>query len=125
MTDELGRTTANHIDAFGRTLRSEQQLGASPVITTYGYDLLDRLTSLSDDAGNAWAYGYDSAGRRLTASDPDLGAWSYQYDDSGRLTLQTDALGQKTRLTYDGIDRPLTRDRAGRHRRRGGHQLHL
>ncbi|MGH9418753.1 MAG: hypothetical protein ACRD3J_02170, partial [Thermoanaerobaculia bacterium] len=25
------------------------------------------------------------------------------------MTLQTDALGQKTRLTYDGVDRPLNR----------------
>jgi RHS repeat-associated protein len=108
VTDELGRTTANHIDGFGRTVRREQQLGASAVVTTYGYDLLDRMVGLTDDAGNSWSYGYDSAGRQLTANDPDLGAWSYQYDDSGRLTLQTDALAQKTRLTYDGIDRLLT-----------------
>jgi YD repeat-containing protein len=41
----------------------------------------------------------DSLSRRLTANDPDLGAWTYEYDDAGRLTLQTDALGQKARLT--------------------------
>src|SRR5262249_58391131 len=74
ITDELGRTTATHIDGFGRVVRTEQQLGASPVVTTYGYDLLNRLTGHTDDAGNAWSYTYDSLSRRLTANDPDLGA---------------------------------------------------
>jgi RHS repeat-associated protein len=109
VTDELGRTSTAHFDAFGRTVRTEQKLGASPVVTTYSYDLLDQLVGITDDAGNAWSYGYDSAGRQLSANDPDLGAWSYQYDDSDRLVLQTDALGQKTRLTYDGLDRILTK----------------
>jgi RHS repeat-associated protein len=109
VTDELGRATTTHTDAYGNTVRREQPLGASPVITTYLYDLLNRLAGLTDDAGNAWSYSYDSASRRLVSNDPDLGSWSYQYDDSGRLVLQTDALGQKTRMTYDGLDRVLTR----------------
>jgi RHS repeat-associated protein len=109
VTDELARATTTHIDAYGNTIRREQPLGASPVITTYLYDLLNRLAGLTDDAGNAWSYSYDSASRRLVSNDPDLASWSYQYDDSGRLVLQTDALGQKTRMTYDGLDRVLTR----------------
>ena len=34
VADELGRTTATPVDAFGRTLRSQPQLGANPVVTT-------------------------------------------------------------------------------------------
>jgi RHS repeat-associated protein len=110
VTDELDRPVTVHTDAYGRTVREDRLLNSASVSTRYQYDLLGRLTGLTDNAGNQWAYTYDSLGRRLTASDPDLGLapandWTYQYDDAGQLVEQTDALGQRTRLSYDNLGR--------------------
>lgn len=108
-TDEVGHSVTTHFDAYGRMVRKEEALGAGTVVETYSWDLLGRLTGLTDDAGNAWVYTYDSLGRRLTVDDPDLGAWSYTYDAAGQLLTQTDAKGQITTFTYDGLGRVLTK----------------
>jgi RHS repeat-associated protein len=108
-TDELGRVTKVHTDAYGRTIRTEETLNGGTVVTLYQWDLLGRLVGLTDNAGNQWSYTFDSLGRRTAATDPDLGSWTYQYDAAGRLTLQTDARGQRTQITYDALDRPLTK----------------
>jgi RHS repeat-associated protein len=109
VTDELLRPATVHTDAYGQTIRSDRTLGGATVSTHYQYDLLGRLTGLTDNAGNQWSYTYDSLGRRLSANDPDLGAWTYSYDDAGRLTLQVDAKGQRTVLTYDALSRVKTK----------------
>jgi RHS repeat-associated protein len=109
VTDELLRPHTVHTDAFGRTIRTDQLLGAMTVSTRYQYDLLGRLTGLTDHDDNQWTYTYDSLGRRTAVSDPDLGNWSYVYDAAGRLTDQTDAKGQVTRLAYDALGRVLTK----------------
>lgn len=108
-TDEVGHSVTTHYDAYGRLVRKEEALGVGTVVETYAWDLLGRLTGITDDAGNAWAYTYDSLGRRLTVDDPDLGAWSYVYDAAGQLTSQTDAKGQTTSFTYDDLGRVLTK----------------
>ena len=50
---------------------------------------------------------------QINLADPDKGlglkAWLYQYDNAGRLTDQTDAKGQVTHFTYDGLGRVLTK----------------
>ena len=108
-TDELGRVAKAHADAYGRTIRTEETLNGGSVVTLYQWDVLGRLVGLTDNAGNQWSYTFDSLGRRTAATDPDLGTWTYQYDAAGRLTLQTDARGQRTQITYDVLDRPLTK----------------
>jgi RHS repeat-associated protein len=109
VTDELLRPATIHTDAYGRTVRSDRKLGSATVSTHYQYDLLGRLTGLTDNGGNQWTYTYDTLGRRLTANDPDLGSWAYLYDDASRLTDQTDAKGQVTHFTYDALGRVLTK----------------
>ena len=84
-------------------------LNGGTVVTFHQWDVLGRLVGLTDNAGNQWNYTFDSLGRRTAATDPDLGTWSYQYDAAGRLTMQTDARGQRTQITYDVLDRPLTK----------------
>ncbi len=109
VTDELNRPVILHRDAYGRVVRKDQTLGGGTVSTHYQWDLMGRLTGVTDNAGNQWTYVYDMLGRRISAADPDLGTWTYQYDGAGRLTQQTDALGQVTALTYDGLGRVLTK----------------
>ncbi len=108
--DELNRPSWVVNDAYGRPIEVARYLNGAVVAETRAYDRLGRLTGVVDPGGSAWSYTYDLRGLRRTATDPDLGAWLYSYDLASRLTLQTDARGLATSLTYDGIGRVLTRN---------------
>jgi YD repeat-containing protein len=70
-------------------VKEVKSLSGVNVTTAYTYDLLGRLTGLTDPLGSQWVYTYDALGRRTSASDPDLGLWTYSYDAKGRLVRQT------------------------------------
>ncbi len=73
---------------------------------TYGYDLLDRLTSETSPQGGL-TYAYDNAGRRIRmtlAGQPDV---IYAYDNVDRLTGVTQATDVAS-FTYDDAGRRLT-----------------
>jgi RHS repeat-associated protein len=84
---------------------------------SYSYDAGDRLSGITkvfrNDQGKllkaVTTHKYDEVGHRIATIDPDLGEWHYQYNAFGDLVLQTDAKRQVTKITYDRIDRPLTR----------------
>jgi RHS repeat-associated protein len=87
-------------------------------ISTYAYDALDRLTMVTDDAGNQTKIQYDSLGRKSNIldpskpamDDPDMGDWNYTYDANGNLVTQTDASNQTLWFGYDALSR-LTQKR--------------
>ncbi|MDA4848911.1 toxin TcdB middle/N-terminal domain-containing protein, partial [Hoeflea poritis] len=107
LSDELGRTSVAVTGTRGKVIYSHKETANSK--EWHSYDAFDRLTGVKDNIGATWSYSYDLAGNRLSVSDPDLGNWSYAYDQKGRLTSQSDARGSVTAMTYDGLDRPLTR----------------
>ncbi|MDQ0473538.1 FG-GAP-like repeat-containing protein [Labrys wisconsinensis] len=104
-TDELGRRSIVHTDAFGRTVRQTRFLGTSEVNRSMVYDAMGRLTQLTDPAGNQWINTFDNMGRRTQVQDPDLGTWTYAYDGASNLTRQTDAKGQQVAFLYDPLNR--------------------
>lgn len=83
----------------------------------YGYDSLDRLTTVTAPPGDE-AFTYDPVGNRLSA-DGFIGAWSYnennelqgygnvgyEYDSNGNTTRKTQGGIQQLRLVYDHSDR--------------------
>ncbi len=73
--------------------------------TTYAYDTLNNLTSVTDAAGSVITMTYDALGRKTTMNDPDMGPWSYEYNPAGSLTRQTDAKGQAICFAYDELNR--------------------
>ncbi|NOK71559.1 MAG: hypothetical protein GFH25_541324n2 [Chloroflexi bacterium AL-N10] len=79
--------------------------------TRYDYDALDRLTKMTDAAGNSTTTTYDSAGRKTEMRDPDMGRWRYTYDANGNLKTQLDANNQTIWFAYDQLNR-LTQKRA-------------
>jgi RHS repeat-associated protein len=89
---------------------------------TYSYDAGDRLTEITatfkDDHGKSHeamtTHQYDDVGHLTVTTDPDLGKWEYQYNAFGNLVWQQDAKRQVTRITYDSLNRPLTRTAPGR-----------
>ena len=76
-------------------------------LTTYSYDRLDHLTSVTDAVGysNVTTMDYDLLGLKISMHDPDMGNWAYEYDALGNLENQTDAKGQIITFTHDALNR--------------------
>jgi RHS repeat-associated protein len=108
-TDETGKVGQVQIDPRGQTTKRIRLKGATPVTTEYQRDILERIKKIIDPNLNQWTYTYDNVGRRTAVTDPDLGSWNYIYDNAGRVTSQTDARAITTTLTYDVLNRPLTK----------------
>ncbi len=104
---EAATTTVNNM--FGKV--QSRKLFHGPTATgiadtsTYTYDALDRLTGMTDTAGNAWSWTFDAASREISAVDPDAGARSTSYDVAGRKASTTDAANVVIGYHYDDLDR--------------------
>jgi RHS repeat-associated protein len=106
--DDLGRVTSAQTPEANQAAASFQYNSSSlpaqrtdprRVITTYGYDNLNRLTSVSYNVGSTGVpatasvgYTYDQGGAaanalgRLTSMTDGVGSESYTYDNLGRIT---------------------------------------
>ncbi|MEV0595686.1 RHS repeat domain-containing protein [Nonomuraea cavernae] len=96
-------------DAHGRVIRMEERDGTAWRLTRYGYDQADRLTTITDPAGNTITNTYDLAGRKIAMNDPDMGAWTYGFDAAGNQTRATNAAGGQVHTLYDALSRPKER----------------
>ena len=104
-----GTPTTTITDARGRTTAVWQYTGAGPSgtheDTAYAYDDADRLTKVTDAAGNHWDYTYDLLGRSTKTVDPDAGTSTSVYDNAGQLTTSTDGRGEVLWRKYDQLGR--------------------
>jgi YD repeat-containing protein len=109
--DEAGVTKNSCIDGFGR-LRTvnEPAIGAT---TTYAYDNLNNLTSVSTTASTAGvaptnyvgrSFTYSSLRRLTSATNPESAMTSYAYWPGGNLKTRTDARNITTSYSYNAID---------------------
>jgi len=98
-------------DRNGNRIEQTETNGGSPETTTYGYDSLDRLTSVSYDDGVAGpgtivTYGYDASYNRATERAVDNATGNvvkdldYDYDSRNQLTQITDLRGSSDNATY-------------------------
>ncbi|MBF0569829.1 MAG: VCBS repeat-containing protein, partial [Candidatus Omnitrophica bacterium] len=123
--DQNGHKTRSLFNARGNLVTREEYAGADGrsslypnqaftlyATTTYGYDQLGHLLSVTDAKGNVTSMTYDALGRKVAMNDPDIHNVSYQYDVLGQLTKQTDAKNVPFAFTYDVLGRPLTKARA-------------
>lgn len=101
--------TTKILDAQGKTTELRQYHGASASgaydVTRYGYDNADRLTSVTDSAGNVWRTSYDLLGHKTKAEDPDKGTTTYTYTDLDQVASTQDGRGKKLFFDYDVLGR--------------------
>ncbi|WP_144119155.1 RHS repeat-associated core domain-containing protein [Catellatospora sichuanensis] len=109
VTGPTGRKVRERVDAHGRTVGVDEWAGTGWVTTAYGYDLADRLMSVTDPAGSRVDYGYNLAGWRTSQQDPDRGSGTVGYDTAGRRTSVRDARGNEIFTAYDLLGRPTER----------------
>ena len=102
-------------DAYGRLISVEEYTGASGnynlyATTSYGYNVLGNLVTVTDALSNQTTMVYDSLGRKTSMTDPDMGTWTYTYDLNGNLKTQTDAKVQAIQFSYDVLNRVTLKD---------------
>jgi len=92
-----------------------QDIAATGLLTTYRYDVLGELTSVSQGAETR-SSSFDAASRLTQSITPETGTWNYVYDKDtncsassfpGDLVSRTDARGIHTCYQYDS-DHDLT-----------------
>jgi RHS repeat-associated protein len=130
-TDFAGRVTAYTYDVMNRLVARTAQCAPFPCagaadasftytpsgrrdtvtddrgVTSYDYDVRDRLASLTYPDGRSLAYSYDANGNRTTmtatipGATPIVLSTTYTYDDANRLDLVTDTAGRVYDHGYD------------------------
>jgi len=87
-------------------------------LTTYTYDALNRLTSITNNRGLTITFTYDVLGRRTSMTHANGVVTTYEYDAASQLTQVTHKLGaaiiNSFSYTYDKVGNRLTKvDRNG------------
>ncbi|PIT90164.1 MAG: hypothetical protein COU22_03725, partial [Candidatus Komeilibacteria bacterium CG10_big_fil_rev_8_21_14_0_10_41_13] len=119
ITDAEGNQKKLYKDAYGQLIQVDEYLDNEVYSTYYDYNLLGKLTKITDALGNERNFEYDDLGRLTSQEemhDPqaqEFGLWTYEYDQASNLISQTDPNGNTVNYTYDGLNRILTEDFTG------------
>lgn len=100
MVDKMGFKKEYTYDQHGNKLTEVRQ-SHQRIRTIYEYDLLDRLTSVTNPMGDVTSYCYDVMGNMTGMTDAMKRSSTYTYDVEGNLTSIVNAQGRKERRRYD------------------------
>lgn len=104
-----GTSTSTFTNSLGQKTKLIQYLAAGITgtgqTTTFAYDGGDRMTKMTDPAGNDWIWTFDLLGNRIGQDDADSGVATATYDLAGNMTSTTDARGKTVTTTYDELNR--------------------
>lgn len=82
--------------------------------TSYTYDILGRVSTVTDAKGRTLGYGYDEYGRISEIRYQEDRTVTYGYDLADRLVKVEDSAGETTEYTYDHNGNVLSCQRSGR-----------
>lgn len=115
-TDGLGRlisicevTSATQLGTTPTPTACGQDITGTGFLTTYQYDSLGNLLSVSQGGLNARTFVYNSLSQLTSATNPESGTTTYTYDLNGNVATKTDARSIKTTYSYDGLNRLLSK----------------
>jgi RHS repeat-associated protein len=117
--DPLGHLVCYEYDALSRKKKTHQYLGTAPaaclgtctapgcvdLLTQFGYDTQDHLTSVTDPGGLVTTYTVDDAAQVIEQVSPDTGTATSTYDEAGSLHTRTNANGTTETRSYDALNR--------------------
>ena len=122
LTTPTGRSSSATIDSLGRPVSLLPAAGLTPVnygydsqgflttasqgslVTTYGYDTLKRLSSVTNANGQSLGFAYDSADRVSKLTLPSGRSYQFTYDANGNWTSITMPNGAVHKLGYTVIN---------------------
>jgi YD repeat-containing protein len=113
LTDEENKVQVNYYDVFGNILaniKKGSSNGDTDLITTYTYDVLNRLISVKSPGGKFTNYEYDDWGNIKKRETPDDGKCLYRFDKWGNLRFWVFVNSENKLVftTYDALNRPTT-----------------
>ncbi|HSK76427.1 MAG TPA: RHS repeat-associated core domain-containing protein [Thermoanaerobaculia bacterium] len=79
--------------------------GGGTAVTSYGYDVQDHLTRVTDAEGNVTTWTYGDRDLMTAQVSPASGTTAYAYDEHGELQTEIDARGIVTTRNVDVLDR--------------------
>ncbi len=97
----LAKTQSRVFDAIGRLLQS---IGAANQTTSYAYDAVGNLSSITDPLSNVTGQSFDALNRLIQVAAPLSSTTGYGYDSHDNPTSVTDPRGLATSYVYDGLD---------------------
>ncbi|MEO0883376.1 MAG: hypothetical protein AAFY34_11715 [Pseudomonadota bacterium] len=109
-----GFSETNAFDVLGRLLSTTNGAGNT---TTYAYDKRNQVTGIVDPENNIWGFSYDGLGRLIAATDPELDSTSSNYDSANDMTSFDDGRSLTTTFEHNGfgeIVREISGDRGTR-----------
>lgn len=109
VTDQAGKARKSVTDALGRLTEVYEDPAGLNYQTTYAYDVLDNLTTVTQGTQSR-TFVYDSLKRLRSATNPESGTITYNYDNNSNLTQKTDARGVASTYAYDALNRNTTID---------------
>ena len=100
--DANGKMVEQFINIRGLTTAHKNYTSNGDIWTSFTYDAINQLLSMTDDIGATSTSQYDMLGRCTVRTHPDAGTNQYSYDLAGNLTqMATANLSQnKTAITY-------------------------
>ena len=108
VTDQAGKKRKSVTDGLGRLTQIYEDPTALNYSTTYAYDVLDNLTTVTQGLAQPRTFTYDSLKRLKTATNPESGTITYSYDNNGNLLTKLDARSITTTYVYDALNRNTT-----------------
>lgn len=110
--DQANKQRRSFVDGLGRLTSVDEMLeypsASIYATTTYGYDVLDDLTGVTQ-GGQSRTFLYDSLKRLKQATNPESGTVDYTYDENSNLKTKIDARSITTTYGYDGLNRVTSR----------------
>ena len=101
-------STQYFYDPLDRLVEVRQPFGGAgggEVVTSYGYDVQDHLTQVTDGEGTVTEYRYSDRDLLTQETSEVSGVTDYTYTDSGEQETKTDARGIVETRDYDALDR--------------------
>ncbi|MGH9871910.1 MAG: RHS repeat domain-containing protein [Pyrinomonadaceae bacterium] len=113
LKDEANNLRRSVVDGLGRLVRVDEPdnnnnldvLGVPFQSTSYSYNALDRLLTVTQGNQTPRSFVYDSLKRMSSSTHPESGTSYFQYDNNSNLTQRTDARLVVTTYAYDALNR--------------------
>jgi len=101
-TDLNNKFSSYTYDLAGNVLTSTSNIdGGTQSVTSYEYDLMNRLIKVISPKAEVTEYAYSPTGELIQITDPKQKITSFEYDFKGQLIKKTDPAGLVYQMTYD------------------------